>query len=59
MFCPSDSLMSDRFDVALDINTKGAARIINFAKKCKKLKLYVHVSTGDQPVPYLIIIINR
>ncbi|XP_017254563.1 fatty acyl-CoA reductase 2, chloroplastic-like [Daucus carota subsp. sativus] len=36
----------ERFDVALDINTKGAARIINFAKKCEKLKLYVHVSTA-------------
>ncbi|KAL1825173.1 hypothetical protein ACET3Z_011951 [Daucus carota] len=36
----------ERFDVALDINTKGAARIVNFAKKCEKLKLYVHVSTA-------------
>nr|XP_017254564.1 PREDICTED: fatty acyl-CoA reductase 2-like isoform X4 [Daucus carota subsp. sativus] len=36
----------ERFDVALDINTRGAARIVNFAKKCKKLKLYVHVSTA-------------
>ncbi|WOH07201.1 hypothetical protein DCAR_0626630 [Daucus carota subsp. sativus] len=36
----------ERFDVALDINTRGAAHIVNFAKKCENLKLYVHVSTA-------------
>ncbi|KAK1367390.1 Fatty acyl-CoA reductase [Heracleum sosnowskyi] len=36
----------ERIDIALDINTRGAAQIVNFAKKCEKLKLYVHVSTA-------------
>ncbi|KAK1367385.1 Fatty acyl-CoA reductase [Heracleum sosnowskyi] len=36
----------ERFDVALDLNTVGAARILTFAKKCEKLKLYVHLSTA-------------
>ncbi|KAK1367386.1 Fatty acyl-CoA reductase [Heracleum sosnowskyi] len=36
----------ERFDVALDLNTVGAARILNFAKKCEKLNVYVHVSTA-------------
>ncbi|KAK1367388.1 Fatty acyl-CoA reductase [Heracleum sosnowskyi] len=36
----------ERFDVAVDLNTVGAARIVNFAKKCEKLNLYVHVSTA-------------
>lgn len=48
MFCHSDPLISVRIDIALDINTRGAARIVNFAKRCEKLKLYVHVSTGNQ-----------
>ncbi|XP_074353690.1 fatty acyl-CoA reductase 2, chloroplastic-like isoform X2 [Apium graveolens] len=36
----------ERPDIALDINTRGAARIVNFAKNCENLKLYVHVSTA-------------
>ncbi|XP_074353003.1 fatty acyl-CoA reductase 2, chloroplastic-like [Apium graveolens] len=47
-------LLSSRFDVALDLNTVGAARIVNFAKKCEKLKLYVHISTGNHSSSYII-----
>ncbi|KAG8371175.1 hypothetical protein BUALT_Bualt13G0059700 [Buddleja alternifolia] len=36
----------ERYDVALDINTFGAMHISNFAKKCSKLKLLLHISTG-------------
>ncbi|XP_074353002.1 fatty acyl-CoA reductase 2, chloroplastic-like [Apium graveolens] len=36
----------ERFDLALDLNTRGAAGIVNFAKKCEKVKLYVHLSTA-------------
>lgn len=35
-----------RYDVAIDINTRGPCHLMEFAKKCKKLKLFVQVSTG-------------
>ncbi|KAH1090839.1 hypothetical protein J1N35_018096 [Gossypium stocksii] len=37
---------SERYDVALDINTFGAFNVLNFGKKCDKLKLFLHVSTA-------------
>ncbi|KAK9128386.1 hypothetical protein Syun_017183 [Stephania yunnanensis] len=36
----------ERYDVALDINTKGPSRLLSFAKKCNKLGLFMHVSTA-------------
>ncbi|KAJ4718845.1 Fatty acyl-CoA reductase [Melia azedarach] len=36
----------ERYDAALGINTLGALHIVNFAKKCIKLKVLVHVSTA-------------
>ncbi|KAJ0083662.1 hypothetical protein Patl1_30443 [Pistacia atlantica] len=36
----------ERYDVALGINTLGAKNVLNFAKKCNKLKVFVHVSTA-------------
>ncbi|XP_044482112.1 fatty acyl-CoA reductase 3-like [Mangifera indica] len=36
----------ERYDVALGINTLGAKNVLNFAKKCHKLKVFVHVSTA-------------
>ncbi|KAJ4842624.1 hypothetical protein Tsubulata_039768 [Turnera subulata] len=36
----------ERYDVSLNTNAKGPARLLEFAKKCKKLKLLVHVSTA-------------
>ncbi|CAA0404131.1 unnamed protein product [Arabidopsis thaliana] len=42
-----------RYDVALGINTFGAINVLNFAKKCVKPKLLLHVSTayvcGERP----------
>jgi len=35
-----------RYDTAININTIGPCRLMNIAKKCKKLKLFLHVSTG-------------
>lgn len=35
-----------RYDVSLDINTIGPCRIMSFAKRFKRLKLFLHVSTG-------------
>ncbi|CAK7329346.1 unnamed protein product [Dovyalis caffra] len=36
----------ERYDVALGINTLGALNALNFAKKCVKIKMLVHVSTA-------------
>ncbi|KAL0390006.1 UNVERIFIED_CONTAM: Alcohol-forming fatty acyl-CoA reductase [Sesamum calycinum] len=36
----------ERYDVALGINTLGARHVLNFSKKCVKLKVLVHVSTA-------------
>ncbi|KAK6138179.1 hypothetical protein DH2020_028063 [Rehmannia glutinosa] len=35
-----------RYDIAMDINVSGAMHVLNFAKKCSKLKLLLHVSTA-------------
>ncbi|CAA0810676.1 Fatty acyl-CoA reductase 3 [Striga hermonthica] len=36
----------ERYDVALGLNTLGAGHVLYFSKKCKQLKLLVHVSTA-------------
>ncbi|CAL1414086.1 unnamed protein product [Linum trigynum] len=42
-----------RYDVALGTNTFGALNVLDFSKKCAKVKLLVHVSTayvyGEEP----------
>jgi alcohol-forming fatty acyl-CoA reductase len=35
-----------RYDVAFDTNVMGAKHICEFAKRCSKLKMLLHVSTG-------------
>jgi fatty acyl-CoA reductase len=30
----------------MGVNTMGALNVLNFAKKCCKIKLVVHISTG-------------
>jgi fatty acyl-CoA reductase len=35
-----------RYDVAFDTNVMGAKHICEFAKRCDKLKMLLHVSTG-------------
>ncbi|KAL8214382.1 hypothetical protein R6Q57_003831 [Mikania cordata] len=42
----ANTTFDERYDVALDINTGGPSRIMSFAKQCKKLKLFLHVSTA-------------
>ena len=55
LFCYLDNIYASyltnfggdcRYDVALDINTRGPGNLMGFAKKCKKLKLFLQVSTG-------------
>ncbi|XP_057805167.1 fatty acyl-CoA reductase 3-like [Salvia miltiorrhiza] len=36
----------ERYDIALGINTVGAANVLSFAKKCRKLRTLLHVSTA-------------
>ncbi|KAG8371184.1 hypothetical protein BUALT_Bualt13G0060600 [Buddleja alternifolia] len=36
----------ERYDVSLRINTAGAKHVLDFSKKCAKLKVLVHVSTA-------------
>lgn len=40
------SFLQGRYDVAMDINTLGARNLMSFAKRCKKVKLFLQVSTG-------------
>ncbi|XP_031263619.1 fatty acyl-CoA reductase 2-like, partial [Pistacia vera] len=42
----ANTTFDERFDVAVNINTKGPSRILNFAKQCKKLCCFIHVSTA-------------
>ncbi|XP_050383037.1 fatty acyl-CoA reductase 2, chloroplastic [Argentina anserina] len=42
----ANTTFHERYDIALDINTKGPCNLMAFAKKCKKLKLFLQVSTA-------------
>ncbi|XP_065850026.1 fatty acyl-CoA reductase 3-like isoform X1 [Euphorbia lathyris] len=44
--CAASTNFNERYDVALGINTFGALNVMNFAKKCDKVKMLVHVSTA-------------
>ncbi|CAN6555233.1 unnamed protein product [Malus baccata var. baccata] len=37
----------ERYDIALDVNTFGVLHVLSFAKKCLKLEMLLHVSTGQ------------
>ncbi|KAF9592125.1 hypothetical protein IFM89_012554 [Coptis chinensis] len=41
-----NTTFDERFDVSLSTNTLGPCRVLSFAKKCKKLLVFVHVSTA-------------
>ncbi|XP_057781960.1 fatty acyl-CoA reductase 3-like isoform X2 [Salvia miltiorrhiza] len=36
----------ERYDISIGINTLGAKHVLNFAKRCDKLKVLLHVSTA-------------
>ncbi|PKI32818.1 hypothetical protein CRG98_046811, partial [Punica granatum] len=42
----ANTTFDERYDVAIDINTRGAHNIMSFAKRCKKVKLFLQVSTA-------------
>ncbi|KAI3973617.1 hypothetical protein MKW92_053359 [Papaver armeniacum] len=37
---------NERYDVALEVNTIGAKNVSDFAKKCVKLEMLIHISTA-------------
>ncbi|KAK4581832.1 hypothetical protein RGQ29_025121 [Quercus rubra] len=42
----ANTAFDERYDAAIDINTRGPCHLMGFAKKCKKLKLFLQVSTA-------------
>ncbi|WRX22753.1 Fatty acyl-coenzyme A reductase [Theobroma cacao] len=42
----ANTTFDERYDVAIDVNTKGARHLMGFAKKCQKLELFLQVSTA-------------
>jgi len=40
-------ILCSRYDVALETNTKGVYRLLEFGKSCKKVQLFIHLSTGN------------
>ncbi|XP_072977375.1 fatty acyl-CoA reductase 2, chloroplastic-like isoform X2 [Typha angustifolia] len=42
----ANTTFDERYDVALDINTIGPCRLMSFAKRCDRLKLFLQVSTA-------------
>ncbi|PSS21111.1 Fatty acyl-CoA reductase [Actinidia chinensis var. chinensis] len=42
----ANTTFDERYDVTLDINTGGPSRLMSLAKKCKKLELFLQVSTA-------------
>lgn len=42
----ASTVFDDRYDTSLNVNTKGAKNIVEFAKRCRKLQILVHVSTA-------------
>nr|KYP53438.1 Fatty acyl-CoA reductase 2 [Cajanus cajan] len=42
----ANTTFDERYDTAININTIGPCHLMNIAKKCKMLKLFLHVSTA-------------
>ncbi|KAJ6864594.1 hypothetical protein NC651_035219 [Populus alba x Populus x berolinensis] len=42
----ANTTFDERYDVAIDVNTRGTCHLMSFAKKCQKLKLFLQVSTA-------------
>ncbi|KAH9310667.1 hypothetical protein KI387_025702 [Taxus chinensis] len=44
--CAANTSFDARYDVALETNTKGPSRLMEFGRSCRKLQLFLHVSTA-------------
>uniref|UniRef100_A0A7N0VI45 Fatty acyl-CoA reductase n=1 Tax=Kalanchoe fedtschenkoi TaxID=63787 RepID=A0A7N0VI45_KALFE len=42
----ANTVFDARYDVSIDVNIKGSYNLLSLAKLCKKLKVFVHVSTA-------------
>lgn len=42
----ASTAFDDRYDVSLNVNTRGAENVVEFAKRCRKLQILLHVSTA-------------
>eukprot|EP00253_Pinus_taeda_P000855 PITA_00855 len=42
----ANTTFDERYDVALDINTRGISRLLAFVNSCKKLQLFLQISTA-------------
>ncbi|XP_074356509.1 fatty acyl-CoA reductase 2, chloroplastic-like [Apium graveolens] len=42
----ANTTFDERYDVAINTNTRGPCRVLGFAKRCKNLCLFLHVSTA-------------
>lgn len=42
----ANTAFDERYDVAIDINTRGPCHLMGLAKKCKNLKVFLQVSTA-------------
>lgn len=42
----ANTTFDERYDVALETNTRGVCRLFEFGKRCKKLQLFTHLSTA-------------
>ncbi|XP_028808241.1 fatty acyl-CoA reductase 1-like isoform X2 [Neltuma alba] len=36
----------ERYDIAMEINTMGALHVLNFAKSCRRIQVFLHLSTA-------------
>ncbi|CAH2063950.1 unnamed protein product [Thlaspi arvense] len=44
--CAGRTTFDDRYDSALNVNALGPGRLLSFGKDCRKLKLFLHLSTA-------------
>ncbi|CAN6478277.1 unnamed protein product [Victoria cruziana] len=44
--CAANTRFDERYDVAMNTNTRGASRLVKLARSCKKLQVFLHVSTA-------------
>ncbi|KAL0402769.1 UNVERIFIED_CONTAM: Fatty acyl-CoA reductase 2 [Sesamum radiatum] len=42
----ASTTLNERYDLLLDLNVNAPQRLMRFAKRCKNLKLFVHISTA-------------
>ncbi|OEL29049.1 Fatty acyl-CoA reductase 2 [Dichanthelium oligosanthes] len=49
----ANTSFNERYDVAMDINTLGSFRIMSFAQRCQRLKLFCMCQQVGVPKPYV------